>query len=155
MSLLSAILDCRDRYSACRQRSSHAPSPRYAIVHFPRSSPGAVGAPSRYLLDSYIQTNIEGEFPWGTIAINAIGCLVIGLIAGLLASGQVRMAESGRLFLLVGVLGGFTTFSAYGLDTLTLLRGGHAGLAAANAVGQPIVGIAAVWLGFSVGSWRP
>lgn len=115
---------------------------------------GALGAVTRHVVNSAVQRR-EVLFPIGIFAINAIGCLAIGIVAGLLSSGHLRIAGSGRLFLIVGVLGGFTTFSAYGLDTLTLLRGGHAGLAVVNAVGQPLLGIAAVWLGFSVGSWRP
>jgi CrcB protein len=103
---------------------------------------GARGAVTRHMVNSAVQRR-EVLFPVGIFAINAVGCRTIGIVAGLLSSGHLRLPMSGRLFQMVGVLGGFTTFSAYGLDTLTLLRGGHAGLAVATAVGQPIVGIAA------------
>jgi fluoride exporter len=115
---------------------------------------GALGATARHLLNGAPQGRWS-SFPAGIFAINALGCLTIGVLAGLLASGRFQMGEFGRLFLVVGVLGGFTTFSAYGIDTLTLARGGHGGLALLNAIGQPIFGIAAVWIGFSLGSWRP
>jgi CrcB protein len=61
----------------------------------------------------------------------------------------------GRTFVFVGILGGFTTFSSYGLDTYTLFRGGHTGLGLLNAMGQMVVGLSAVWLGFAIGDWRP
>ncbi len=113
-----------------------------------------MGATARHLLNGALQRRPD-PFPAGIFAINALGCLTIGVLAGLLASGRIQLGESGRLFLVVGVLGGFTTFSAYGLDTLTLVRGGHGGLALLNALGQPVIGLAAVWMGFSLGSWRP
>jgi hypothetical protein len=68
---------------------------------------------------------------------------------------RLHLGELGRTFIFVGVLGGFTTFSTYGLDTYTLFRGGHTGLGLINAVGQTIVGLGAVWLGFAIGAWRP
>jgi len=114
---------------------------------------GALGAVARHALNVALGGRYS-VFPVGILAINAIGCFAIGMVAGLLAAGYAHVGEIGRLFLVVGVLGGFTTFSAYSLDTLTLLRGGHTGLALVNAVGQPLVGVAAVWIGFSAGSWR-
>lgn len=114
---------------------------------------GALGAMARHLLNGALQSRFD-IFPAGIFAINALGCLVIGVLAGLLASSRLELGETGRLFLVVGVLGGFTTFSSYGLDTLTLARGGHTGLAVGNAVGQMVVGLAAVWVGFSLGTWR-
>ena len=115
---------------------------------------GALGAMGRHALNGMLQGRYR-LFPVGIFVINALGCLAIGLLAGLVASARVQVSETARLFLVVGLLGGFTTFSAFGLDTFTLLRGGHGGLAAANAVGQVVVGLAAVWVGFSLGSWRP
>jgi len=93
-------------------------------------------------------------FPVGIFAINAIGCFVIGLLAGLMATSRLALDETGRLFLVVGVLGGFTTFSSYGLDTLSLMKGGHTSLAVGNALGQMVSGLMAVWVGFSLGAWR-
>lgn len=115
---------------------------------------GALGALARHLLNVTVQSRYAA-FPAGIFAINVLGCLAIGLVAGLIAAGRAHLGETARLFLIVGFLGGFTTFSAYALDTLTLARGGHPGLAAANAFGQLATTMVAVWLGFTLGSWRP
>jgi CrcB protein len=115
---------------------------------------GALGAMARHGVNHLLQARFPA-FPAGIFVVNALGCLAIGLFAGLVASSRVQVGEVGRTFVVVGLLGGFTTFSSYGLDTLTLARGGHTGLALANGLGQVAVGLAAVWLGFSAGSWRP
>jgi CrcB protein len=81
--------------------------------------------------------------------------LAIGVLAGLLASTRLHLGEVSRTFLIVGVLGGFTTFSSYSLDSYTLIRSGQTGLALVNAAGQVIVGLAALAVGFAVASWRP
>jgi len=114
---------------------------------------GAVGAMARHAVNALVQGRYN-IFPVGIFVVNALGCLAIGLLAGLIAAGRAPLGETARLFLVVGLLGGFTTFSAYGLDTLTLARGGHTALALANAFGQLAVGMAAVWVGFTAGSWR-
>ena len=109
---------------------------------------------ARHALNMAVQSRYS-EFPVGIFVINALGCLAIGLLAGVMGSGRALISETGRLFLVVGLLGGFTTFSAFSLDTLMLARGGHTSLALANAVGQVVIGVAAVWIGFSAGWWRP
>ena len=115
---------------------------------------GALGAMARHLVNGAVQSRF-GLFPGGIFAINVLGCLAIGLLAGLIASSRIQLHETARVFFMVGVLGGFTTFSAYGLDTLTLVRGGHTALAVGNALGQMIAGLTAVWVGFSLATWRP
>lgn len=115
---------------------------------------GACGAAARHAVNTLVQSR-SALFPVGIFAVNAIGCLAAGILAGLVASGRLHIGETMRLFIFVGVLGGFTTFSAYSLDTLTLARGGHGTLAAANAIGQAVVGLSAVWVGFVAASWRP
>ena len=114
---------------------------------------GGLGAIGRHLLNGAVQSRF-GLFPVGIFAINVLGCLAIGLLAGLIASSRLQLHETARVFLMAGVLGGFTTFSAYGLDTLTLARGGHTTLAVGNALGQMVAGLAAVWIGFSLATWR-
>ncbi len=116
---------------------------------------GAVGAAARHGLNVALHTGTAPRFPWSTFAANALGCLAIGLVAGLVASSKLHIGEMGRAFLVVGVLGGFTTFSAFGLDTLTLARAGQGGLAMLNVAGQILVGMSAVWLGYAAGAWRP
>jgi CrcB protein len=115
---------------------------------------GACGAVARHALNTLVQPR-SALFPVGIFAVNALGCLAAGVLAGLVASGRLQFGETTRLFVFAGVLGGFTTFSAYGLDTVTLARGGEGTLAAANAFGQVAVGLSAVWIGFVAASWRP
>jgi len=111
---------------------------------------GAIGAVARHLLNHLVHRRYGVDpFPIGIFAVNVLGCLAIGVIAGLLASDRVQMSAAVRNFLIVGVLGGFTTFSSFGLDTLTLARGGHAAAAFWNVIGQVGLGLAAVWAGFS------
>ena len=86
--------------------------------------------------------------PLATLAVNVAGCLIMGLLAGGFARGAG--AEPWRLFLLTGMLGGFTTFSAFGLDTLSLWQRGAMGSAAAYVAASLILSLGAVALGFAV-----
>ncbi|MGD8895231.1 MAG: fluoride efflux transporter CrcB [Acidobacteriota bacterium] len=110
---------------------------------------GFVGASLRYHLGGLVHRFVSPEFPWGTFLVNASGCFLIGVLA-ILTEGRGPIGPTGRLFLLVGVLGGYTTFSTFGYETLTLAREGSFVLAAANAVGQILLGLAAVWAGIAV-----
>lgn len=111
---------------------------------------GGTGALLRHWVNHVVQSRYGAAFPLGIFLVNAIGCLAIGLVAGLLASARVHISETGRAFIVVGILGGFTTFSSFGLDTFTLARGGQVGAAAFNAVGQLVVGLLAVWAGYAL-----
>ena len=117
---------------------------------------GAIGAALRHAINTAVQARwTAGGFPLGIMFVNVLGCFAIGALAGMAAASRVHIGETARTFLVVGVLGGFTTFSAYSLDTLSLARAGQPGLAAVNAVGQVVVGLVAVWTGFALASWRP
>ena len=117
---------------------------------------GAIGAALRHAINTAVQARwTAGGFPLGIMFVNVLGCFAIGALAGMTAASRVHIGETARTFLVVGVLGGFTTFSAYSLDTLSLARAGQPGLAAVNAVGQVVVGLVAVWTGFALASWRP
>ncbi len=108
---------------------------------------GCVGALLRWAVAGAVhRLTAEAAFPWGTFAVNAAGCLAIGFLAELT---ELRGGLGGptRLFLFVGLLGGFTTFSTFGYETLALFREGSTGLAAANAAGQFGTGLLAVWVG--------
>jgi len=85
-------------------------------------------------------------FPLGTFAVNMLGCLLIGYLMQLSESRGVLQGDW-RLFVFVGLLGGFTTFSSFGLETFHLLRDGEYIYAIANAVGQVVLGLMLVWLG--------
>jgi CrcB protein len=117
---------------------------------------GALGAVARHGVNVVLHSRYpSATFPAGIFVVNIVGCATIGLLAGLLAVERLTAGEHLRAFVFVGVLGGFTTFSSFGLDTFVLVRSGHPGLAAFNAVGQPALGLAAVLVGYAVGSWRP
>jgi len=80
-----------------------------------------------------------------------VGCIVIGGLAGRIASGRLHLTPIMRTFVFVGVLGGFTTFSSFGLDTFTMRHGGNQAAAFWNIVGQVGLGIGGVWVGFYLG----
>ena len=108
---------------------------------------GALGTLARFAL-SLLAAPISQSLPWGTIAINVIGSFVIGAFGTLtLAQGRFPVPEEARLFVMVGVCGGFTTFSSFSLQTLDLLRSGAAGRALANVIVSVVACIAAVALG--------
>ena len=92
------------------------------------------------------------RFPIGTVVVNVAGCLVIGLLAGLLASERITLRAHWREFIFVGLLGGFTTFSTFGLDTFLLTRTHSGGPAALNVAIQVLGGLTAVWLGYQIGA---
>ena len=111
---------------------------------------GFLGALLRYGIAGLIHRPIPlATFPYGTLAVNLIGCLLIGLIAGLVESRSLFGPET-RMFLLVGVLGGFTTYSTFGYETFALARAGEYLVAAANVGGHVILGLGSVWLGYIV-----
>jgi CrcB protein len=107
---------------------------------------GALGSVARYLLAGAVHRIAPPFFPYGTFVVNVTGCLVFGLLAGL-ANERGMIGPGGRTFLLIGLLGGYTTFSTFGFETFELLRAAKFGAAAANAGGQVIAGVGGVWLG--------
>lgn len=110
---------------------------------------GALGATLRVLSTALAARLLGAGFPWGTLFVNVVGGLAMGVAAGLLL--ERAGASSPRLapFLITGVLGGFTTFSAYSLDALTLLERGRASAALAYAGGSVALSILALWIGLS------
>lgn len=108
---------------------------------------GFIGSVARWKLGGWLlHLTVQEKFPYPTFAVNVIGCLVIGLLAGL-AERHDMFGQGTRLFLFTGLLGGFTTFSAFGLETLFLLRRGDPWIAALYVVASVLAGLAAVWLG--------
>ena len=110
---------------------------------------GALGAVARYLLSSAVLRAAGTLFPAGTFVVNLVGCLAFGLIVGA-AEQRVVLSPEARMFLLVGILGGFTTFSSYAYESFALMRDAQFAWAAINIVGQVIAGIAGVWVGYVV-----
>jgi CrcB protein len=111
---------------------------------------GALGSMARYGLTQLVTGLLPHAFPFGTFLVNAIGCAVFGIVAG---AGEARglLTPAVRAFCLIGLLGGFTTFSSYGYDSFSLVRGGAWGLAAINVAGQVVIGLLAVAAGFWIG----
>lgn len=108
---------------------------------------GFIGAVLRFLISSWVQTRSGSiVFPFGTLAVNMIGCLLIGLLTYLVETRSFFSMET-RSFILIGLLGAFTTFSTFGIETLGLIRDNRIDLAALNAGSQVVVGVALVWLG--------
>lgn len=87
--------------------------------------------------------------PWGTITVNLVGCFLIGAVIGM-TQARDGLGDGARLFLVIGILGGFTTFSAFGLETLSLMRAGAHTLVAANLTLQVGGGLLAVWVGWGL-----
>jgi CrcB protein len=117
---------------------------------------GFFGSILRYLVSGYIQQAAKSiAFPYGTLAVNVIGCFVIGFLAQL-AEGRGVFTSESRSFVFVGILGGFTTFSSFGNETLNLARDSQMMNALANVGANMILGLLAVWLGRTVSYliWR-
>jgi CrcB protein len=110
---------------------------------------GAAGSVARYLLSGFVQRVTTPYFPTGTFAVNVIGCLVVGFIGGIAATRSGFSPEA-RALLIVGLCGGFTTFSALSWETLELLRHDTLWRAGLNAGGQLIAGLAATWAGLAL-----
>jgi fluoride exporter len=107
---------------------------------------GALGSVARYLLAGVVHRVSSPYFPYGTFVVNVLGCLAFGAIFAL-SEERAAVGSSARAFLLVGVLGGFTTFSSFTFETFQLIRDGELLLASANAVGQVVIGLGAFWAG--------
>jgi CrcB protein len=114
---------------------------------------GALGSVSRYLLGTWTQSISKSiDFPYGTLVVNLIGCFIIGVVSQLAETRGVFTPEM-RALVFIGILGGFTTFSSFGNDTVNLLRDGDAFNALANVGANVILGLLLVWLGRVVAYW--
>jgi CrcB protein len=111
---------------------------------------GALGSITRWLLSNWVtQFTAGAKFPYGIFIVNLTGCMVAGLIAGLIERNDLFGADT-RLCLFSGILGGFTTFSAFGLETMQLLRRGEWLVASGYAAGSVAIGVAMAWIGLKI-----
>ena len=110
---------------------------------------GALGSVLRYGLSNWVHSFVGRGFPYGTLAVNVLGCLAMGILFVLLVE---RMADSAmwRAGLLVGLLGGFTTFSAFSIETFNLIEQGDLAKAAGNMAASLVLCIGATWLGVTL-----
>jgi len=114
---------------------------------------GALGSVFRYVLGTWVQTLSKSiDFPYGALTVNLIGCFAIGFFSQL-AEGRGAFSSDTRLFLFLGVLGGFTTFASFGNDTINLLRDGESFNALANVGANVILGLSLVWFGRATAYW--
>jgi CrcB protein len=117
-------------------------------------SGGFLGALARYGLAGLVHRQLPlATFPYGTLAVNLLGCLLIGVMAGLGDSRQLFSPEI-RRFALIGILGGFTTFSTFGYETFAMLRSDDYLRAATNIGVHVLLGLALVWLGYALTTSR-
>jgi fluoride exporter len=109
---------------------------------------GALGSVARYWCSGIVARWMGETFPWGTLIVNVAGSLLIGFIATVSGTdGRLLIPPEARQFMMVGILGGYTTFSSFSLQTLTLARDGEWLLAGANIVGSIVLCLIAVWVG--------
>lgn len=110
---------------------------------------GLLGTLLRYWLASFVTRQAGETFPWGTMAVNIIGCLLAGAVF-YLTEERFSITPVFRQVILIGLLGGFTTFSAYGLQTFTLLRDGKFGFAMVNLIVSNVLGLLMVGAGYGL-----
>lgn len=110
---------------------------------------GLVGTLCRYWLSGVVARQYGETFPWGTMVVNLVGCFLAGVVFNV-AEERFLLSPTLRTMLLIGFLGGFTTFSSYGLQTFTLLRDGEFGLATLNVAASNGLGLLMVWTGYVV-----
>jgi fluoride exporter len=109
---------------------------------------GAIGAPTRYLVDGFVQDHVTGVFPWGTFVINVTGSFLLGIVTGLaLYHG---LGDLPRAAIATGFCGAYTTFSTFSYETVRLLEEGSVGLATGNALGSVAAGLAAAAIGLAI-----
>jgi CrcB protein len=117
---------------------------------------GGLGAVLRYILSGLVQNWSKSiSFPYGTLTVNLLGCLLIGLLTGL-AETRGLFSPEARLFIFVGLLGGFTTFSTFGNETFNLILSRESVLAVLNLATHIVLGIGMVWVGriLAASLWR-
>ena len=113
---------------------------------------GGLGTALRYWCSGVFARWLGQGFPWGTLFINVVGCAFIGVFATLTEpDGRVFLPSAVRQFVMIGICGGFTTFSTFGLETLNLARDGQPGRAGLNALSSPALCLIGVWLGHVCG----
>lgn len=114
---------------------------------------GALGSVARYGCSDLAARAFGETFPWGTLLVNVFGSFVIGAFATLTGpDGRWMVAPDARVFVMIGVCGGYTTFSSFSLQTLNLMRAGEMDAAALNIVGSVVLCLASVWGGYVVGA---
>jgi CrcB protein len=110
---------------------------------------GGIGSMARYLCQKWFAENTVQPFPWGTFAVNLAGCFLIGLVYAI-AEKTTLLSPQTRLLLITGLCGGFTTFSAFAFENMTLLRSGDTVYFLLYSIGSVVLGIGAVFAGIAI-----
>src|SRR5262245_25965930 len=121
------------------------------MIWFAVATGGAVGSMARHGVNILFTHILERAVPYATATVNLAGSLTIGVLAAMIAAGRLQWSAELRTFVFVGILGGFTTFSSFMLDTFTLGHGGEHTLAFWNVALQIALGLGAVWSGYRLG----
>lgn len=108
---------------------------------------GFCGSIGRFLVSGLVHRLLPPAFPYGTLTVNILGCLAIGYLGGLVQARSL-LGPNQRLFLMIGVLGGFTTYSTFAYETLSLAQGSELLKASVNIGVHVVMGLAAAWLGY-------
>jgi CrcB protein len=139
--------------SARETRRLRSPRKRREMITYLLVAIGsALGGVARYGCSSLLARTVGETFPWGTLAVNVVGSFVIGLFTALTGpEGRILVAPDARIFVTVGFCGGFTTFSSFSIQTLSLMRSGELGAAGLNAALSLGLCLLTVWAGFAVG----
>ena len=116
---------------------------------------GAFGSVARHGVNIVTARVLGAPSPWATAAVNMLGSVAIGVLAGALAGNRLSMSRLAQTFVFVGILGGFTTFSTFMLDTLALMQIGGPQRAAVNLIGQLAAGLALTYAGYQIGLRLP
>ena len=109
----------------------------------------ALGGAGRYAVSTWVTSSWGDAFPWGTLVVNASGSLIIGVIAAIADPAcKLYVSSPMQQFLIIGIMGGFTTFSSFSLQTLSLIKEGQWIFATGNVVGSVLLCLFSVWIGF-------
>jgi len=114
----------------------------------------ALGGAARFGLSGLVARSFGETFPWGTLVVNVIGSFLIGFVATVTGpDGRLLASPASRQFLMPGIFGGFTTFSSFSLQTLSLAQEGEWLQAGGNVAGSVVLCLVGVWLGATLGAW--
>lgn len=111
---------------------------------------GLIGTLGRFGLSGLVARRFGETFPTGTLVVNLVGCFLAGLLFYVL-NERFLFSDTSRAVIMIGFLGGFTTFSSFGLQTFTLLRDGEFWFASLNVIASNLLGLLLVWAGYSLG----
>ena len=124
-----------------------------ALIYLWVIAGSAIGGGLRYFFSGLIASQIGETFPWGTLFVNVSGSFVIGFFATLTSiDGRMIVAPTMRQFVMTGICGGYTTFSSFSIQTLSLVQDGQYARAGLNVVGSVVLCLGAVWLGHVAGA---